>query len=108
VEAAKSATDEAQRSDAYWMLLGIAPDHAAAAEVAPALDEGFKARADEARTLMSEAQRAAERVQASRPVDFNEGTNLARTAETSYKARAYARAARDYMRARERFRRVVR
>jgi hypothetical protein len=57
---------------------------------------------------MSEAQRAAEKAQASRLDGFRDGSNLARDAEASYRAKAYARAARDYMRARERFRRVLR
>jgi serine/threonine protein kinase len=105
---ARSATDAAGKAEAFWKLLEIAPDHPAAAEIAPALDAGFKARADESRNLMSEAQRAAEKAQASRLDGFRDGSNLARDAEASYRAKAYARAARDYMRARERFRRVLR
>jgi serine/threonine-protein kinase len=108
VNDAKSAADPAKKGDAFWKLLDLAPDNAAAAEIAPALDAGFKTRADESRTLMTEAQRAAEKAQATRLDGFREGTALARDAETSYKARAYARAARDYMRARDRFRRVLR
>jgi serine/threonine protein kinase len=105
---AKSAADEAAKAEAYWKLLEIAPDHPAAAEIAPTIDAGFKARADESRNLMTEAQRAAEKGQAARLEGFREGTELARDAETSYKERAYARAARDYMRARERYRRLLR
>ena len=97
-------TDDAQRASAYWDLLETAPDHAAADEVAGALDAGFRARADESRKLMADAQRVA--AQASRSEAFTDGTKLAREAETSYKAGAYARAARDFMRARERFRRA--
>jgi tetratricopeptide (TPR) repeat protein len=108
VSDAKASTDPAKKADAFWKLLDVAPDHAAAAEIAPALDAGFKARADEARALMTEAQRAAEKAQATRLDGFRDGTALARDADTSYKARAYARAARDYMRARDRFRRVQR
>jgi serine/threonine protein kinase len=108
VNDARSAADPAKKGDAFWKLLDLAPDNAAAAEIAPALDAGFKGRADESRTLMTEAQRAAEKAQATRLDGFREGTALARDAETSYKAKAYARAARDYMRARDRFRRVLR
>src|SRR5262249_30129935 len=81
----KSAADPAKKGDAFWKLLDLAPDNAAAAEIAPALDAGFKARADESRTLMTEAQRAAEKAQATRLDGFREGTVLARDAETSYK-----------------------
>jgi serine/threonine-protein kinase len=107
-EGAKSAADEAQRGDSYWKLLELAPEHPAAAEVAPALDAGFKARADQARDLMSKAQQAAEKAQTSKTEQFGEGTKLASKAEASYRARAYARAAREYMLARDHFRRAQR
>jgi serine/threonine-protein kinase len=97
-------TDDAQRANAYWDLLETAPDHAAAGDVPAAIDAGFRARADESRKLMADAQRGA--AQASRTEAFGDGTKLAREAETSYKAGAFARAARDFMRARERFRRA--
>ncbi len=107
-EARSSAAGDEAKKAAYWSLLELSPDNPAAAEIAPSLDAGFKARADEARSLMAEAQRAAEKAQASRLEGFREGAGLGRDAETAYKAKAYARAARDYMRARERFRRVLR
>ncbi|HEY7514891.1 MAG TPA: hypothetical protein VIC87_10460, partial [Vicinamibacteria bacterium] len=94
--------------DSYWKLLELAPEHPAAAEVAPALDAAFKARADQARDLMSKAQQAAEKAQASKTEQFGEGTKLASRAEASYRARAYARAAREYMQARDHFRRALR
>jgi tetratricopeptide (TPR) repeat protein len=108
VNDARSAAEPEKKADAFWKLLDVAPDNAAAAEIAPSLDAGFKARADESRAQMTEAQRAAEKAQAMRLDGFRDGTALARDAETSYKAKAYARAARDYMRARDRFRRVLR
>ncbi len=104
VAGVKSGADDAQRANAYWELFEMAPDHPATDEIPAALDAGFRPRADEARRLMAEAQRAA--AQASRAEAFADGTKLAREAETSYKAGAYARAARDFMRARERFRRA--
>jgi hypothetical protein len=109
VAEARSSTAgaEAKRA-AFWSLLELSPDNPAAAEIAPSLDAGFKARADEARTLMAEAQRAAERAQATRLDGFRDASGLARDAETAYKAKSYAHAARDYMRARERFRRLLR
>jgi serine/threonine protein kinase len=107
-EGAKSAADEAQKGDSYWKLLELAPEHPAAAEVAPALDAGFKSRADQARDLMNKAQQAAEKAQASKTEQFGEGTKLASRAEASYRARAYARAAREYMQARDHFRRALR
>ncbi len=104
---APGAADD-KKAAAYWSLLELAPDHPAAAEIAPSLDAGFQARAEQARSLMTEAQRAAEKAQAARLDGFREGATLAREAEGSFKARAYAGAARDFMRARERFRRVLR
>jgi tetratricopeptide (TPR) repeat protein len=108
VNDARSAADPAKKADAFWTLLDLAPDNPAAAEIAPSLDAGFKSRADESKTQMAEAQRAAEKAQATRLDGFRDGLSISRDAETSYKARAYARAARDYMRARDRFRRVLR
>jgi tetratricopeptide (TPR) repeat protein len=107
-EARDAGTTDEKKAAAYWSLLELAPDNPAAAEIAPSLDAGFQARAEQARSLMGEAQRAAEKAQAASLDGFREGTRLARDAENSFKAKAFAGAARDYMRARERFRRVLR
>ncbi len=104
---ARSTTD-AKKAEAFWSLLEMAPDHPDGAEIAPSLDAGFQARAEQARGLMADAQRAAEKAQATRLDGFREASALARDGEAAFKSRAYARAARDYMRARERFRRVLR
>ena len=95
-------------ADSYWQLLQLAPDHPAAAEVAHAFDPAFKDRADDARRLMSADQIAAEKAQASRLDGFKEGVSLAREGDASLKAKAYAAAARDFMRARERFQKALR
>src|SRR5262249_15109222 len=55
--------DTAKAAAALWKLLQTAPDHPAAAELTGALDPDFKPQADDARRLMGEAQRAAEKAQ---------------------------------------------
>ena len=90
-EARAPGAEGDKKAAAYWSLLELAPDHPAAAELAPSLDAGFQARAEQARSLMGEAQRAAEKAQATRLDGFREGTTLARDAEDSFKAKAYAR-----------------
>ena len=95
-------------ADSYWQLLQLNPDHSAAAELAQAFDSTFKARADEARRLMSTEQVAAEKAQAARLEDFKEGLSLAREGDASLQTKAYAAAARNFMRARERFQKTLR
>jgi serine/threonine protein kinase len=100
--------DAAKAASALWKLLQVAPDHPAAVELATALDPDFKPQADEARRLMGETQRAAEKAQVNWTDSFKEGLELARSGEAAQRARAYASAARDFMRAKGRFQKALR
>ena len=100
--------DARAAADALWSLLVLAPDHAAAGEIAPSLDGGFKARADEARSLMAEAQKATEKTPPTRPDLVKEAAALSRDGDAAVKARNYAQAARAFLRARDRYKRAIR
>ena len=106
---AASAGDNARAADALWTLLGVDPGNAAAEEVAPKVESAFRGRADEARRAMTTARQAAEASKAATALDvFKEGADLARQAETAYKASRFATAARRFLTARERFERALR
>ena len=106
---AASAGDNARAADALWTLLGVDPGNAAAEEVAPKVESAFRGRADEARRAMTTARQAAEASKAATALDvFKEGADLARQAETEYKASRFATAARRFLTARERFERALR
>jgi serine/threonine-protein kinase len=102
VKTAKSG-DAAAAGAALWKLLEVAPDHAATAELLPALDSAYKGRAEEARRLMAAARGSAEKTPAQRLPAFAEGQSLVTAAESSFRAGRFAEAARDFMRARARF-----
>ena len=97
------ATEAAQA--AYWNLLEVAPDRPEASDLAPAFDGVLKGRAEEARRLMSEAQRKAEQAKATLREEYRAGAALARDAEAAFKCGAFRGGRRDFMRARERFER---
>jgi tetratricopeptide (TPR) repeat protein len=106
---AASAGDNARAADALWMLLGVEAGNAAAEEVAPKVESAFRGRADEARRAMTTARQAAEASKAATVLDtFKDGVDLARQAETEYKASRFATAARRFLTARERFERASR
>jgi tetratricopeptide (TPR) repeat protein/predicted Ser/Thr protein kinase len=106
---AASAGDDARAADALWTLLGVEPGNAAAEEVAPKVESSFRGRADEARRAMTTARQTAEASKAATALDvFKEGADLARQAETEYKASRFATAARRFLIARERFERALR
>jgi tetratricopeptide (TPR) repeat protein len=106
---AASAGDNARAADALWTLLGVDPGNAAAEEVAPKVESAFRGRADEARRAMTTARQAAEASKAASALDtFKDGVDLARQAETQYKASRFATAARRFLTARERFERALR
>jgi serine/threonine protein kinase len=106
---AASAGDNGRAADALWTLLGVEPGNAAAEEVAPKVESAFRGRADEARRAMTTARQAAEASKAATAVDtFKDGVDLARQAETEYKASRFATAARRFLTARERFERAGR
>jgi hypothetical protein len=106
---AAEAGDNARAADALWTLLGVEPGNAAAEEVAPKVESAFRGRADEARRAMATARQAAEASKAATVLDtFKDGVDLARQAETEYKASRFATAARRFLTARERFERASR
>jgi serine/threonine protein kinase len=91
---------------AYWDLLQVAPERAEARDLAASHEAGLKSRAEEARRLMDEVQKAATETRASELEDFKTGKRLAGEAEVAFKDARFASAARDFMRARDRFRRA--
>jgi serine/threonine-protein kinase len=106
---AASAGDNGRAADALWTLLGVEPGNAAAEEVAPKVESAFRGRADEARRAMTAGRQAAEASKAATALDtFKDGVDLARQAETEYKASRFATAARRFLTARERFERASR
>jgi serine/threonine protein kinase/Tfp pilus assembly protein PilF len=111
VRQARAAVEGADRglaAEAYWKLLLADPDDAAAAELAPQLDAVFESRAAEAQRLMEASRGAAAKTAAARLDSFREGTSLAQVAEGNLKARKFAAAARDFLKARQRFDRAQR
>jgi serine/threonine-protein kinase len=99
--------DEAARQ-AYWDLLQAAPEHREAGVLAASFDGAFKGEADEARQLMLEAQKSAsEHAGAPHLDDFKAAGELAKSGESSLRGGKFAAAARDFMRARDRYRRAL-
>ena len=109
--AARSATtsgNTAVAAEQLWRLLVVDPGHAAVDELAPPHEAAFKARADEARSLMAAARAAAEKAGATSLDPFREATVIARDAEAVYKAGRFVTAARKLLQARDRFLRAAR
>jgi serine/threonine-protein kinase len=98
----------ARAAEGFWDLLKVAPQHGAAMELAPELEGGFKDRAEEARRIMAEARGEAERQGAALREAFQEGLSSADAAEAAFKGRAFASAAREFMKARASFERARR
>ncbi|HXB55352.1 MAG TPA: protein kinase [Vicinamibacteria bacterium] len=99
-------TDKA--SQAFWNLLTIDPNHAAVEELAGPLDRQFRAQAEEAQHLMSQARGAAERVKAGSLEPFSEAATAARAGEGFLAKRQFAQAARKFLDARDGFERARR
>jgi tetratricopeptide (TPR) repeat protein len=111
VDGARAAARSPGAGDAaaaLWTLLQAAPDHTAAGDLVPALDDTFRPRAEEAQRLMAAARQAAEKTQGARLPGFDEGNSLARAGDAAFAKRLYAQAAREFMRARVRFARAER
>ena len=100
--------DKAKAADAYWQLLQLNPNDPAAAELAPSFDPAFKTQADKARGLMSAARLAAEKAQAARLEGFKDGVALSQEGDANVRAKAYAAAALNFMRARALFEKTLR
>jgi serine/threonine protein kinase len=106
---ALAAGDRAKAGQAYWSLLLADPDDSVARELASELDAGFEARAAEAKKLMEASRAAATRSPSAARLDsFKQGDGLAQDAEATLRSRKYAAAARDFLRARQRFDRSAR
>jgi serine/threonine protein kinase len=99
--------DTAAAAAAFWRLLQADADSAAAEALLPALDRAFESQARAARSLMEEARQAAERARGGRAMDREEADALAREGESAFSRGWHAVAARDFMQARERFRRAL-
>jgi tetratricopeptide (TPR) repeat protein len=106
--AALAEGDGKKAAEGFWTLLQISPDDPAAAELAPSVDAAFRARAEEARRLMTATRDAAQKAQHSRSDMIRDGDERSREGEAALQARTYAVAARHFMRARERFQRALR
>jgi hypothetical protein len=91
---------------AFWELVQAAPERAEARDLAPAYDSGMKAEAEEARRLMDGVQKTATATRALELEDFKTAKRLAGEGDTAFKEGRFASAARDFMRARDRFRRA--
>jgi hypothetical protein len=106
---ALAAGDRAKAGDGYWTLLLADPDDSAARELASDLDGGFEARAAEARKLMEASRAAAAKSPSAARLDsFKQADGMAQDADASLRSRKYAAAARDFLRARQRFDRSAR
>ncbi len=91
---------------AFWELLQVAPDRKEARDFAPTYDSFMRTEAVEARRLMDAAQKAAVAARADELEDFKAAGRMKMEAEAALKEDRFATAARDFMRAHERFRRA--
>jgi hypothetical protein len=91
---------------AFWDLLQVAPEKKEATEFAPAYDGALRDEAEKARGLMDKAQQSAKAARASELDEFKAAARLEREAESAFKEGRFASAARDFMRARQRFERA--
>jgi serine/threonine protein kinase len=105
---AAEAGDRAQEAEAFWKLLLVAPDDPLAKELAPDLDAVFESRAQEAQRLMEGSRSAAAKTKGVRLDSLKEAMALAQEAEANLRARKFAAAASDFLRARQRFDRASR
>jgi len=105
--AAASSGDAARLNDATWALMQLDPSNALVGELAPSLTPAFRARAEEARTLMAASKKKAEEARASRLPEFQHGTSLGQEAETAFKAQEYGAAAQRFLQARNRYERAA-
>jgi serine/threonine-protein kinase len=107
-EARRAAAAGRPAADRLWRLLTIDPGHAAVDALLPAHEAAFKARAEEARRLMTAARAEAEKANASHLDPFREAAVLARDADAASRAGRHATAARKLLQARDGFQRAAR
>lgn len=91
---------------AFWDLLQVAPDKKEAIEFAPSYDGAMRDEAERARGLMDAAQQSAKAARASELDEFKAAGRQEREAEAAFREGRFAAAARDFMRARQRYRRA--
>jgi serine/threonine protein kinase len=91
---------------AFWELLQVAPERGEARDFASAYDTALRPEAEQARKLMEAAEKLATAARVAEVDDFKQASRLAGEAQASFKQGRFAAAARDFMRARERFRRA--
>jgi serine/threonine protein kinase len=96
----------ASRTAALWTLLQLAPEHPLVAQVTPALEAGFKDRAEEARRLMTEARGRAQASGGSNRPDFGQAAAASREAEKAFQAGRFVAAAQTFLKARDGFERA--
>jgi tetratricopeptide (TPR) repeat protein len=102
------AGNTGKASLAFWKVLTIDPNHAAAEELASPIDRQFRAQAEEAQRLMSQSRAAAERVKAGSLEPFSEAVTAARAGDAFLAKRQFAQAARKFLDARDGFERARR
>jgi hypothetical protein len=102
------AKDTERASGALWKILAIDPNYPAAEELARSLDRPFRARAEEARRLMSESRGAAERAKAGSLEPFTDAAAVARGGDALLASKEFAQAARKFLDARDGFDRARR
>jgi len=91
---------------AYWDLVQAAPERPEARDLAGPHEAGLRPEAEEARRLLEGAQKAAAATRASELDDFKTAKRLAGEGEAAFREGRYASAAREFMRARDRYRRA--
>jgi len=108
---ANSALDagETQRAaDALSRILALDPRHPSVAELTARLNGVFRAKAEEARRLASEARKSAERSDGASAEGFDGGSQRVREAEASFAKGEFAAATQGFLEARDGFDRARR
>jgi hypothetical protein len=102
------AKDTERAGAALWKVLTIDPNYPAAEELARSLDRPFRARAEEARRLMTESRGTAERAKAGSLEPFTDAAAVARAGDALLASKEFAQAARKFLDARDGFDRARR
>jgi tetratricopeptide (TPR) repeat protein/predicted Ser/Thr protein kinase len=84
-------------------VLAIDPRHPVVGELSPALNQHFKAQADEGRTLMAGSRKDAEQVKANRLDSFLGAERLVATAEDLYQKGNFTEATQKFLEAKDAF-----
>ena len=106
VRAGLAARDGPRAAQGFWDLLKVAPRHQAAVELSPGLERAFKERAEDARRIMAEARSGAQARGAIDDPGARQGAAFADAGEAAFLTRAFASAAREFMKASDCFERA--